>query len=391
MRRVLLVMEPPDGGVAENVMRLALGLPARGWNPSVAGPPEAIVYPRLREAGIPLARLPLERGFGRPATDLSALRRLGSIVRRQRFDLVHAHSAKAGVVGRLAALLSGTPVVYSPHCFPFVGPWAAPRRLFALSVERALGPVSDGILCVADEERALALKEHIAPARRLHVVHNGSPPCPADLEPDAALAAFRGEGPLAACLTVLRPQKSVDVFLEAAPRVLAELPAARLAVVGDGPLRAELEARAAALALDPERFRFFDFRPPAARQLGSLDLFVLPSAWEAFPISVLEAMACGVPQVATDVGGTSEALLDGETGLLCPPGDPEALAARIIEVLRDPERGAAMGSAGRARHDRLFTIDRMVEGTAGVYELALAGAHGDPAHPRPRPARSSSS
>ena len=367
-------MEPPDGGVAENVLRLALGLSRHGWQPYVAGPRDAITYPRLKEAGVPVVRLPLERGFGTPGADAAGLRRLGAITRRERFDLVHAHSAKAGVVGRLAAALSGTPVLYSPHCFPFVGPWGLPRRVFALSVERFLGPLSDGILCVADEERQVAIDEHVAPARKLHVVHNGSPSCTLDLSPDEALAEFRGEGPLAACLTVLRPQKSVATFVDAAPRVLSQVPNARLAVIGDGPLRGELESQAAGLALDPDRFRFFPFQPPAARQLRSVDLFVLPSAWEAFPISVLEAMACGVPQVATDVGGTAEALVEGETGLLCPPGDSAALAARLVELLSDPSRREAMGAAARERHDALFTVERMVERTAGVYRLVLAGS-----------------
>jgi glycosyltransferase involved in cell wall biosynthesis len=384
-------MEPPDGGVAENVLRLALGLPRHGWQPYVAGPRDATTYPRLKEAGVPVVRLPLERGFGTPGADTAALRRLGAITRRASFDLVHAHSAKAGVVGRLAAALSGTPVLYSPHCFPFVGPWGLPRRVFALSVERSLGPLSDGILCVADEERQVAIDEHVAPARKLHVVHNGSPSCTLDLTPDEALAEFRGDGPLAACLTVLRPQKSVATFVDAAPRVLSEVPGVRLAVIGDGPLRGELESQAARLALDPERFRFFGFHPPAARQLRSVDLFVLPSAWEAFPISVLEAMACGVPQVATDVGGTSEALVEGETGLLCPPGDPAALAARLVELLSDPSRRDAMGAAARERHDTLFTVERMVERTAGVYRLVLAGSQGADSHEAARPSRSSSS
>ena len=384
-------MEPPDGGVAENVLRLALGLPNHGWEPYVAGPSEAITYPRLREAGVPLVRLPLERGFGRPLEDLAALRRLAGIVRRQRFDLIHAHSAKAGVVGRLAARVGPTPVLYSPHCFPFVGPWGPSRRLFALSVERALSPLTDAIVCVADEERQVALRERVAPEHKLWVVHNGSPRCAGDLGPDRDLAEFRGSGPLAACMTVLRPQKSVDVFLEAAPRVLSELPQARLAVVGDGPLRTELEAKASAMALDNERFRFFSFRPPAARQLGSIDLFVLPSAWEAFPISILEAMACGIPQVATDVGGTAEALVDGDTGFLCPPLNPAALADRIIEALRDLNRLAGMGQAGRERHDRLFTVERMVAGTAEVYEHVLGNTPALDAHADVRPSAVSSS
>ena len=248
-------------------------------------------------------------------------------------------------------------MLYSPHCFPFVGPWGLPRRLFALSVERALSPLTDAIVCVADEERRVALREHVAPDHKLHVVHNGSSRCAGDLAPDDGLARFRASGPLAACITVLRPQKSVDVFLDAAPRVLAELPEARLAVVGDGSLRADLQAKARAWLSIPSAFASLTFVSPAARQLSSVDLFVLPSAREAFPISILEAMACAVSQVAIDDRGMAEALVDGETGFLCSLGDPLALAERIVQALREPDRLAVMGEAGRERHDALFTVE----------------------------------
>jgi glycosyltransferase involved in cell wall biosynthesis len=372
MPRCLLAFEPPDGGVAENVMRLALGLGAHGWDVSVAGPRDAIVYPSLRDAGIPVARLALRRGYGHPRDDLSALRGLGAILRRGSLDLIHAHSAKAGVLGRAAAVATGTPAVYSPHCFPFVGPWRPPRRLFSVAAERALGPRTAAIVCVAEAERRLALRHRLAPESRLHLVPNGSPACTETLEPDPELARFADGGPLAACVTVLRPQKAVHVFVDAAPKVLAAVPDSRLAVVGDGELRGELEQRAAAHGLDASRFQFFSFAPPAARQLRSLDVFVLPSAWEALPIAVLEAMACGVPQVVTDVGGTAEATVDGATGLVCPPNDPEALADRIITLLRDPARRERMSSASRERHAEQFGIERMVAATAHVYDVVAS-------------------
>ena len=374
--RCLLVFEPPDGGVAENAMRLALGLADRGWEPWVAGPEESIVHPVLERAGVPTAKLPLVRGYGSPGKDLRALRRLAGIVARGRFDLVHAHSAKAGVLGRIAAPLARTPVVYSPHCFPFVGPWGLARRAFSVGVERALGPLTDTILCVSEYERRLALEHGLAPPERLAVVHNGSEPCRTDLEPDPELEAFSTQGPLAATIAVLRPQKAVHVFVDAAPAILERMPEARLAVVGMGYERENLEAQAVRLGLG-ERLRFFDYRPPAARQLASLDVFVLPSAWESFPISILEAMACGVPQVVTDVGGSGEALAVGETGLLCPPNDPAALAARVVELLGDPDRRARMAEASRARHRERFGIDRMIDQTAALYDRVLARDRGE--------------
>jgi glycosyltransferase involved in cell wall biosynthesis len=370
MRGCLLVFEPPDGGVPENAMRLALGLRERGWEPWVAGPERSIVYPALERACVPIARLPLVRGYGAPQLDVISLRRLIGIMRSRRFDLMHAHSAKAGVLGRVAARLTTTPSIYSPHCFPFVGPWGLPRRTFSLGVERLLGPGTDALLCVSEDERRLALGHRLASPGRLAVVHNGTEPCPAALDPDPELAAFAAEGPLAATMAVLRRQKAVHVFVEAAPAILERIPHARLAVIGNGELRPRLEALAGRLVPDG-RLRFFDFRAPASRLLRSLAVFVLPSAWEAFPISIVEAMACGVPQVVTDVGGSSEAVADGQTGLLCPPNDPSVLAQRVAELLGDPARRERMSAASRARHRERFTLERMLDETAALYEHVL--------------------
>jgi len=372
MARVLLAFEPPDGGVAEQVMQLALGLGDHGHEVELAGPREAIVYPRLERAGLPVFRLPFRRGYGRPAEDAAALRRLIGLLRARRPDILHCHSAKAGVLGRLAGAITRTPVVYSPHSFPFVGDFSEARRVFALTTERALAPLTALIVCVCDAERRAALENRVAGDSRLRVVHNGCGPCDPDVDPDPRLLKLGAGGPLAAAVTVLREQKSVDVLLDAVPEVLRRVPDARVAVVGDGPLRDELHAHAAGLGLDAEhRFAFLPFSPPAARHLRALDVFVLPSAWEAFPIAVLEALACGVPQVATDVGGTGEAV-SPETGLLVPKRDPSAMAAALVELLSDPSRREAMASASRGRHAERFGLQRMVASTAAVYEQALA-------------------
>lgn len=371
MRRCLMVFEPPDGGVAENVARLASGLRAHGWEPWAAGPGESPFYETLAEAGVPIARLPFQRGYGRPLLDAQAFRRVAGILERHRFDLVHAHSAKAGVLARLATRVVPTPTVYSPHCFPFVGPWGFTRRTFATGLERLLGSSTEAVLCVADQERRLALANGVARDEQLHVVYNGSAPCVEGLAPDQDLKAFASEGPIAGCIAVLRPQKGVHFFVDAAALVFSELPDARLAVIGNGELRQELEAQGRDLGLDG-RLRFFDYAGPAARQLSVLDVFVLPSLWEAFPISVLEAMACGVPPVATDVGGTGEAIEDGVSGLLCPPHDHAALAEQIVALLKDPGRRAAMSDAGRRRHHELFGLERMVAQTAAVYDRVVA-------------------
>ncbi|MFT4035879.1 MAG: glycosyltransferase [Patulibacter sp.] len=391
--KVLLTFEPPDGGVAEHVLQLARALPAHGFEVELAGPLEGeFVYGQL-DGAVPIHRLDFRRGYGNPRADARAARQLAALVRRGRYDLVHAHSAKAGVVARLALAGRRPPVVYSPHCFPFIGDFGAGRRIFATGVERMLAPLTTRILCVCDDERQQGRAAGIAD-RRMRVIHNGSKAMPAGTEPLAELEAFRGtDGVLVGSVAVLREQKRIDVLIDAAPAILAGDPRARVAIVGNGPLQEELRARATQLGLAGEpRFGFFPFVPPAFSALAALDVYVLPSSWEAFPIGVLEAMACGAPQVATDVGGTREAVVDGfgraalrsdrdhpagsvegETGLLVEPAAPQQLAAAVLELVRDPARRQRMADASRARHAQRFTLDTMADAIAQAYRDVLAG------------------
>jgi glycosyltransferase involved in cell wall biosynthesis len=373
VRRCLQIFSAPDGGVPEHVMRLALGLGERGWESWLAGPEWASIYEPLKSAGIPVTRLPFRPGYRNAVDDSRALRGLIGLMRRHRFDLVNTHGAKEGVLGRLAAAATGTAVVTTQHGWSFDPSFRTfPGRTFSLSVEHLLAPHTRGYICVADSVRRMGLAHGLAPASAFHTVHNGAAACDGRLLRDPDLERFAGAGPVAGCVTALRPVKCVDVFLKAAPCVLEQAPDARLAVVGNGPVRSELERRAQALALG-DRLRFFDFTPPAARQLRSLDVFVLPSRSEGLPIGVLEAMACGIPVVATDVGGTREAVRDGESGLLCPPGSPNRLAEAIVRLLVDPELRIRMGRASGERFRRYFTLERMLDRTAAAFDRVLAG------------------
>jgi glycosyltransferase involved in cell wall biosynthesis len=368
MRSVLLAFEPPDGGVAEQVAQLALGLRAHGWAPALAGPRDAVIYPRAEAAGIPIHRLDWARDYGSPREDLRAARALAAQLRAGGYDLLHVHAAKAGALGRVVgALARRTPVVYSPHCLPFVGDFGPLRRHGGALAERLLALVTARVVCVCEDERREALGAGIA-ADRLRVVHNGCAPCAADTPPDAATAAFAAGGPLVAAVAVLREQKRLDVLLDATPAILAADPRARVAIIGDGPLRERLGARAAALGLDAQaRFAFVPFGGSSASHLAAVDVFVLPSAWEGLAIGLLEALACGVPVVASAVGGTPEAITP-DVGTLVPPDDAPALAGAVIELLGDGPRRAAMGEAGRRRHAERFGLERMVAATAAVYD-----------------------
>jgi glycosyltransferase involved in cell wall biosynthesis len=347
--RIALVCEPPDGGAAEHVGQLARGLGRYGH--------EAVVYaPATFAPRVPaVCTLPFRRDYAHPWDDARAFVRL--LRESSGFDLVHAHSAKAGVLARVAARAAGRPAIYTPHGFPFVGEMREARRIFGLVVERALAPSTAALICVCEFERNLSRARRLRP-RRLTVVHNGAPAC---------AGHARTPGLVVGTVAALRRGKGVDVLLDAAPRILDAVPDASIVVAGSGPLAAALRAHPS--AGDP-RVRFEAYRPPAPNHLHALDVYVLASSWEAFPIGPLEALACGVPQVVTAVGGTREAVVP-ETGTLVPPRDPAALADAVIALLRDPRRRARMAAASRERHARHFAIERMVAATAAVYDDVL--------------------
>jgi glycosyltransferase involved in cell wall biosynthesis len=324
MPRVALVCEPPDGGVAEHVIRLVEGLPKHGYEPILLVPPE------FKHDTLNHVALPFRRDYGHPREDARSLKRIVQVARTA--DLVHSHSAKAGVLGRLAATVAGKPAVYTPHGFPFVGDLARTQRLTP---------------------------------KRLEAVHNGCAPCPGNETETAPMP----EGPLVGAVSTYRRAKRLDILLAAWPAVHAEFPAARLVLAGEGPLEAELKAQAQPLS----NVHFMPFDPPAARYLNALDVYVLCSSWESCPLGLREALAGGIPQVVSAVGGTREAVTE-RTGILVPPREPEPLARAIIELLRDAPRRRAMSEASRQRHAERFTVDQMVAGTAAVYDRVLKGA-----------------
>ncbi len=355
--RVALVCEPPDGGSAAHVRWLARGLPAHGYEPVVVVPRNFVHLDELSTL-CEVVTLPFRRDYAHPHDELRVLARLLPVLRRTK--LVHAHAAKAGVLARMVARLVRRPAVYTPHVFPFIGEISGARRHFSLFVERALAPSTAALICVCEFERDVARQNRLRP-HRVTLVYNGCPPCS-----DGDLAEMP-TGPIVGTVSVLRPQKALDSILDAMPAITAAVPDAKLVIVGDGPIEAKLRAHAVDLGLD---VTWLPFEPPPGRYLRSFDVFVLSSAWEAFPIGVLEAQACGVPQVVTAVGGTRESVVP-ETGIIVPPRDPAALAEAVIQLLRDPARRAAMSEASRLRHAQRFAVERMVADTAGVYDRVL--------------------
>lgn len=375
--RVLEVFEPRDGGVAEHVRLLAEGLKARGHDVTVAGRPDAMTRPALEGRGIPYVPLELTGGVPDPLPDLRCARSLSALMRSGSFDIVHAHGQKAGILARRGARRRRIPSVYTPHSFVYRTQALRPRwsgRLrfrVGLLGERALARHTAAIVAVADDERNVALTDRIAPADRIVVIPPGV--CiDRESAPNESLRSFRGEGPLLGFVAGLRDQKGLPTLLDALELLAEQGNSVRFAIVGNGPLWDEVEARVSAAPLAGNTL-LLPFEEDAEAYLRCLDAFVLPSLWEGLPMAVLEAMAAGIPVVATAVNGTPEAVEDGVTGYLVPAGDAAALADRLLAIAGDEPARRAMGEAGRQLAASRFGVDRMVDELLSVYRSSAAG------------------
>ena len=363
-RRVLQVLQPPDGGVATHVLELARGLIGLGWEVDVAAGKDNVALPALRDLGARVHVLPLVRTPG--VKDLRALRALRELDRRERYTVVHAHSSKAGALTRLALPDRGR-LVYTPHCFSFAFGYGRLWRIVYRGVEQVLTWRTAAIVAVSSWEAQEAKANLIGASRRVRVIPNGAPALP-PTEPDAALVAFKRDSVLAGWFAKLRPQKDPLAAVHAMAIVARGGRAnVRLAIVGNGALEREVRMEIERLGLQ-ELVRWFPFEGASGRYLRAFDLLLLSSRWESLPFGPLEAMSCGLPVVATAVGGVPEIVQDGVTGRLTRPGDAAALAAALEETAADVPRLRAMGEAARQVVQHRFSLEAMVERTAELYE-----------------------
>ena len=342
---MLHVAQPVDAGVARCVADFAADQRAHGLDARVACPPDGPLTGWLRAAGVPYAAWPATRSPG-PAVP-AEVARLARVLRAWPPDVVHLHSSKAGLAGRLA-VRGRVPTVFQPHAWSYAAV-TGPQRAAALAWERRAARWTHAAVCVSEAERADGEANGIRP-RRWTVVPNGVDLArwrPGDRAAARARLGLSVATPLVVCVGRLSRQKGQDVLLAAWPAV----PDAHLALVGDGPDRAALAAAA------PERVTFAGRRDDVAGWYAAADVVAVPSRWEGMALVPIEALACGRPVVASDVAGMRE--LAGVD--VVPPEDPVALAAAITRRLRDPLDEAACRAAARDLRDTTAAIRRVYE------------------------------
>jgi len=291
--------------------------------------------------------------------------------------VLHTHTAKAGSTGRLAALASvparPRAVVHTFHGHVLSGYFGDRRERLFRVIERGLALSTDRIVAVSEQVRDDIVRFHVAPPEKVAVVHYGFD---LDARVGAAAAARAGRraeltigdedfviGWAGRMSEIKRPLDLV--------RTAARVPGSVLVLAGDGELRPDVERLAAELGVT-ERVRLLGYVDQIGSWYGAFDVFLLTSANEGAPVVAIEALAAGLPVVATDAGGTRTVVDEGETGFLAAIGDIETLVARLVELRDDPQRRAAFGATGAARMRERFSTARMVEQTNDVYEQILA-------------------
>ena len=369
------------GGAQENTLASVVELRRRGRYDAdlILGPtygPEGSLVPSALDQGVEPQLVPSLRREVNPLLDSIALAKLVGMFRRGGFDLVHTHSSKAGVLGRLAARLAGVPVVvHTVHGWGFNDRQRPLVNRSFTALERWCARFTDALVTVTPRDTDVGLSRGIGEPALYTTIRSGI-----DLarfgSPQRSREEMRAELGLAGhhrvAVSVMRlvPQKAPLDLIDGAGRLLADLPDARILIVGDGPLRALVEDRCRALGLG-NRIVFTGLRSDVPELLAAADVLVLASLWEGLPRVIPQAMAAGLPVVATAVAGNAEAVADGVTGVLVPPRDPAALASALSVLLADPARSRAMGAAARARVDE-FSVHRMVDDIEALYTRCLA-------------------
>jgi glycosyltransferase involved in cell wall biosynthesis len=375
------------GGPALHVAYLTEGLASRGYDTTlVAGTlarGEESMASVAREHGVSVVTLEeLHREIS-PLSDLRAIVRLALLIRRERPTILHTHTAKAGAVGRIAALLAGPArppvIVHTFHGHVLRGYFGGVRTAAFRILERTLARWTTLLIAVSPEVRDDLVALGVAPVEKFAVVRLGI-----ELEERVELNGT-GRGEVRRILGIrpdsfvvgwvgrMTPVKRTDDVLHSFQSLLARDVDATLCLVGDGPDRSRLERRAHELGI-AKRCLFLGYQDDVGAFYSAMDALVLPSANEGTPVSVIEALAAGRPAVATRVGGVPDVVEDEVDGFLVDAGDTAGMAERLAALARDPELRSAMGERGRERALERYAVDRLVDDVDRLYRRLLSDA-----------------
>jgi glycosyltransferase involved in cell wall biosynthesis len=368
------------GGAQENTMLTAALLDKSRFQVEVLSGPqtgsEGSLIEEVRGRGVPLTVLPQLLRQVSPLNDLLALWKLYRLMRAKGYTIVHTHSSKAGILGRLAARLADVPIiVHTVHGWSFHDYMPPPVRNAYILLERWIASFSQALIVVTQRDIEKGLAAGIGHPGQYYLIRSAIPLEEFDPASVDGVAVRQELGlPLDAVVIGnvgrFSEQKNPLDWVRVAGKVGRADPNLRFLLVGDGPLRPQVVDLLAQEGISGQTI-LTGLRRDAPRMLAAMDIFMLTSLWEGLPRVIPQAMSMGLPVIANQADGTLEAIRDGETGYLCLPGNTVQMAERCTHLIEHPQERLEMGQKGRAFAIKEFDLQRMIAQIENLYEELL--------------------
>ena len=361
-----LITRLVKGGAESKTLSTVLGINKYRFTVGYGAEYDQEQVDKLERNDVGTVQFPLIRHYN-PITAVLAVFSLAWYLRKNDFDIVHTHSTEAGIIGRLAATLAGVPViVHTVHGVPFAEDRNSMLERFVLACERLTAPLTDTIVVNADALAEDYLARGIGTESQYKTVYSGiNLESFRDVEPAPDVD---GKGTRIVMVGRLVEGKGFDVLLDAVEQITDRN--VSIYLVGEGPKREWLEDEISARGLE-ETVSMLGYRSDIPAIMSACDVFVLPSYREGTPRVITEAMASGLPVIATEIAGIPEQVVDGHSGYLIQPGDDEALARHLRELIDSPDRRQSIGATGRERVET-FSEKTMVNDLTVLYADLLA-------------------
>jgi glycosyltransferase involved in cell wall biosynthesis len=307
-----------------------------------------------------------------PRSDRQALNDITDHMKKHKYTIVHTHSSKAGILGRLAARRAGVPIiVHTIHGFPWHDYMFPAMRWFYVLLEQYTASFTDALITVSELNRDEAISKHLAPADKITTIYSGIDLSKFQVDVGRSekckKVGLKPDQPIVGTVGRLSTQKAPLDFISAAKQVLQRKSDVQFILVGDGPLETQVQHA----IRGEKRIKLLGFRDDVPELLSIMDVFALSSLWEGLGRALTEAMTMGRPVAATHVNGVPELVVHGETGLLSRPKEPQGLAENILWLLDHPHEAKKMGQAGKTRVVAEFSAARMVRRIEALYERLL--------------------
>lgn len=330
--------------------------------------PDALNIPKINVSFLPTLKRTIDL-----IRDFLTLISLTRFIKNKKFDIVHTHSSKAGILGRWAARFAGVPVIlHTIHGWGFHDRQNPLMRRFFIFLERITAKITDKLISVSQSDIKKGLDAGIATADKYTLIRYGIPirefaNCKVNIKKKKEELGLKTDSPVVGMVACFKPQKAPEDFLKVVAIVKKVFPETKFLLVGDGILRKKLENLRNRFNLKKDLV-FAGWRRDIPQIMSILDVWVLTSLWEGSPINLLEAMACALPIVATSTGGAQEIIQNGVNGFLVPAGDIQAMAQRIVTLLENKVLACKMGQEGRKSLDFSFEIKYTVKQIDKLYQ-----------------------